>query len=102
METMLLSNPAAFFAAVRVDLFGGAIEQTQVDGINSILGAWPEGTDPRFVAYAKTFSIPRSPMPRRSQAETVTLALPLSNCPARRLYHRFHQVDQWFGLFRSC
>ncbi len=52
METMLLSNAAAFFAAVRVDLFGGAIEQTQVDGINSILGAWPEGTDPRFVAYA--------------------------------------------------
>jgi putative chitinase len=51
METMLLSNPAAFFAAVRVDLFGGAFEQTQVDGINSILKAWPEGTDPRFVAY---------------------------------------------------
>jgi hypothetical protein len=52
METMLLSNPAPFFAAVRVDLFGGAIEQTQVDGIKSILEAWPEGTDARFVAYA--------------------------------------------------
>ena len=52
METMLLSNPAAFFAAVGVDLFGGVLKQTQVDGINSILGAWPEGTDPRFVAYA--------------------------------------------------
>ena len=51
METLLLSNAAAFFAALRVDLFGGAIEQTQVDGINSILQAWPEGTDPRFVAY---------------------------------------------------
>ena len=51
METPLLSNAASFFAAVRVDLFGGAIEQTQVDGINSILQAWPEGTDPRFVAY---------------------------------------------------
>ena len=51
METLLLSNAAAFFTAVRVDLFGGAIEQTQVDGINSILQAWPEGTDPRFVAY---------------------------------------------------
>ena len=24
----------------------------KVDGINAILGAWPEGTDPRFVAYA--------------------------------------------------
>lgn len=51
METMLLSNPEAFLAAVRVDLFGGAIDQTQVDGINSVLEAWPEGTDPRFVAY---------------------------------------------------
>jgi len=27
METLLLSNAAAFFAALRVDLFGGAIEQ---------------------------------------------------------------------------
>ncbi len=51
MVTMLLSNPAAFFGAVCVDLFGGVIEQTQVDGINSILEAWPEGTDPCFVAY---------------------------------------------------
>lgn len=83
METMLLSNPEAFFAAVHADLFGGAIEQTQADGINSILGAWPEGRDPRFVAYAKTFSIPHSPTPRRSRAQTVTLALPLKELPRK-------------------
>lgn len=45
-------NPAAFFAHVRTELFAGLMSQTQVDGINAILAAWPEGSDPRFVAYA--------------------------------------------------
>jgi hypothetical protein len=62
MVTMLLSNPAAFFGAVCVDLFGGVIEQTQVDGINSILEAWPEGTDPCFVAYGRREG-PTAPIP---------------------------------------
>ena len=48
---MLLSNPAASFAAVRAELFAGALAQTQVDGINAILAAWPDGTDPRWAAY---------------------------------------------------
>ena len=48
---MLLSNPAAFFAAVGAELFAGALAQTQVDGINAILAAWPDGTDPRWAAY---------------------------------------------------
>ena len=49
---MLLSNPADFFAVLRVTLFAGGLAQTQVDGINAILEALPDGTDPRWAAYA--------------------------------------------------
>jgi putative chitinase len=41
---MILTNPAALFAAIRADLFGGHITQPQVDGVNVLLGAmggWP-------------------------------------------------------------
>lgn len=46
------ANPAAFFAAVRTELFRGAMTQSQVDGTNSIMAAWPDGTDLRWVAYS--------------------------------------------------
>ena len=46
------TNPAAFFEAVRTELFHGSISQSQVDGTTSILDAWADGTDPRWVAYA--------------------------------------------------
>jgi putative chitinase len=49
---MLLSNPADFFAVLRATLFAGGLAQTQVDGINAILEALPDGTDPRWAAYA--------------------------------------------------
>lgn len=48
-------NLAAFFDAVRVDPFGGALRQSQVDGLTTILDAWgrwfPAG-DLRWLAYA--------------------------------------------------
>jgi hypothetical protein len=49
---MLLQNPKTFFEAVRVELFDDVLVQEQVDGISAILDAWPEGTDPRWLAYA--------------------------------------------------
>lgn len=48
----MLRNPKAFFDAVRDEQFGGVLVEEQVDGINTILDAWPEGTDPRWLAYA--------------------------------------------------
>jgi hypothetical protein len=52
MESMLV-NAAAFFAAVRVDLCGGVLKQTQVDGISSVLDtcAAANVTDWRWSAY---------------------------------------------------
>ena len=50
-----IPNPKAFFDEVRGLLFAGTMSQAQVDGTNSILGAWTEQApyaDPRFVAYA--------------------------------------------------
>lgn len=42
-----------FFAAVRVDLFGGTLNQGQVDGMEAILNEWDREalTDPRWLAY---------------------------------------------------
>jgi len=41
-----------FFDMVRTELFGGTLSQTQVDGIQTIVDAWPESTDFRWIAYA--------------------------------------------------
>lgn len=41
-----------FFAQVRAELFGGRLTQGQVDGLNAILTAAPEGIDRRWLAYA--------------------------------------------------
>ena len=49
---MLLSNPAAFFAVLRATLFARGLAQSQVDGIDAVLEACPEGTDLRWAAYA--------------------------------------------------
>ena len=46
------ANPTAFFEDVRAELFRGSMSQSQTDGTNSILAAWADGTDPRWVAYA--------------------------------------------------
>ena len=44
---------AKFFAAVRSSMFGGALTQNQVNGIDAILDAWQVGTmtDLRWLAY---------------------------------------------------
>ena len=44
---------SAFFAAVRMSLFGGAINQTQVDSLNAISQAWEQygDGDQRKLAY---------------------------------------------------
>ncbi|MBV9287084.1 MAG: hypothetical protein JO288_04550 [Hyphomicrobiales bacterium] len=50
---MPLSNPKAFFDAIRASLYNGSLPQSAVDNINLILGAWDmffPGTDYRFVA----------------------------------------------------
>lgn len=49
---MALSNPKAFFDLVRAYPFAGNLTMGQVAGINAILAAWPEKTDPRWIAYA--------------------------------------------------
>ena len=51
---MILANPAAFFASIRVGLFNGLLSQNQVDGMNIILAAWDTSkqSEPRFVAYS--------------------------------------------------
>jgi hypothetical protein len=43
----------AFFAAVRKNLFGGALSRLQVDGMSRILDEWERRqlADPRFLAY---------------------------------------------------
>lgn len=46
VETKTLSSPSAFFSSIRASLFGGDLEQAQVDGINAKLAAfgaagWP-------------------------------------------------------------
>lgn len=41
----MLSNPTAFFAHVRANLFGGKLAPTQVAGINAILTAWDKYGD---------------------------------------------------------
>lgn len=52
-------NREVFFNEVRGDVFGGAMKQGQVDGLNAILSAWRESglSDIRFLAYilATTF-----------------------------------------------
>jgi putative chitinase len=48
----MLKNPAEFFRAVRVQLFGCSMSKPQVDGTNAIVGVWPKGTDLRWLAYA--------------------------------------------------
>lgn len=48
-------NRKAFFDYVRQNLFGGVLNQSQVDGLNSILDYWDAGwsqNDPRWLAYA--------------------------------------------------
>ena len=48
------SGLETFFAAVRVELFGGSLDESQVDGINAILDAWKASpvNDRRWTAYA--------------------------------------------------
>ncbi len=41
-----------FFRLVRGGIFHGSMSQPQVDGVNTILSAWPKKTDPRWIAYA--------------------------------------------------
>ena len=48
---MPLAHPAEFFRLVRVQLFGGSMTQSQVDGTRALLGAW-DRHDTRWVAYA--------------------------------------------------
>ena len=52
-------NRRVFFDDVRRDLFGGGLNQDQVDGFNAILDAWAESSlsDLRWLAYmlATTF-----------------------------------------------
>ncbi len=47
-------NRKIFFDHVRASLFGGALDQDQVDGLNFILSQWGETgfTDRRWLAYA--------------------------------------------------
>jgi hypothetical protein len=49
---LALSNPKAFFDAVRTQLFAGNLTMGQTAGINTILTAWTAEPDARFVAYA--------------------------------------------------
>ncbi len=46
-------NRATFFATVRLDPFGGSLQQSQVDGIGAILDEWDlrKLTDLRHLAY---------------------------------------------------
>ncbi len=48
---MTLADPSAFFAVLRVTLFDGSLTQTQVDGLNAVLTAFPDGVDRRWAAY---------------------------------------------------
>lgn len=45
------ASPEAFFEKVRDRLFHGYMSQSQVDGANAILAAWPDDIDPRIGAY---------------------------------------------------
>ena len=47
-------NRRTFFYDVRVKLFGGRLDQRQVDGMNAILDEWEKRglTEPRWLAYA--------------------------------------------------
>ena len=47
-----LTNPSGFFSHVRAELFAGGMSQSQIDGINAIVAAWPAESDLRFVADA--------------------------------------------------
>ena len=47
-----MSERARFFTQIRVHLFNGRLQQSQVDGINFILAAAPAGIDRRWLAYA--------------------------------------------------
>ena len=49
---MVIPNASDFFAHVRTELFGGHMTESQVAGINTIIAAWPDGTDYRWLAYA--------------------------------------------------
>lgn len=49
---MALSNPKAFFDLVRAYPFGGNLTMGQTAGINAILAAWSDKTDPRWIAYS--------------------------------------------------
>ena len=40
-----------FFDLVRTKLFRGNLSEKQVEGIKSIIGAWTQGTDHRWIAY---------------------------------------------------
>lgn len=48
-------DQAKFYAALRKETFMGALKQSQVDGINSILASWDKiapNSDKRFIAYS--------------------------------------------------
>lgn len=47
---MSLATPAPFFAVIRRDLFGGALVQAQVDGVNALLTVG-EGWPTSWMAY---------------------------------------------------
>src|SRR5262245_37722134 len=46
-------NRAQFYAAVRANIFGGRLQQSQVDGMNVLLDTWDASTfqDLRWLAY---------------------------------------------------
>ncbi len=51
----MLVDRVFFFRAVRGGLFGGRLEQLQVDGLGALLDGWERrhaGGDPRWLAYA--------------------------------------------------
>lgn len=48
----MLTSPAEFFRLARSTLFAGSMSQPQVGGTNTILAAWPKGSDLRWLAYA--------------------------------------------------
>lgn len=54
----MLSKPEAFFAHVRKHLFGGKLNQGQVEGINAILAAWDRHGDGNLHRLAYVLATP--------------------------------------------
>lgn len=54
----MLANPAAFFAHVRANLFGGTLTQAQVAGMNAIVDAWSKHGDGNLQRLAYVLATP--------------------------------------------